>query len=114
MASPTEIWRKTGFSAMTAAAGGVAARFLERMRWSPGQRPSRRFRSSRDGSRLDARATMKKALASHGEPAVLMRRARRAKRRPLVILCDVSGSMEAYTRLLLRSEEHTSELQSPC
>ena len=44
---------------------------------------------------------MKKALASHGEPAVLIRRARRAKRRPLVILCDVSGSMEAYTRLLL-------------
>src|SRR2546427_564024 len=76
-------------------------RFLERLGGSPGQGPSRRFRSSRAGSRLDARATMKKALASHGEPAVLIRRARRAKRRPLVILCDVSGSMEAYTRLLL-------------
>src|SRR5437879_3419571 len=100
-ASPTEVLRATDFSAMTVAERAAAARFLERLRWSPGQRPSRRFRSSRDGSRLDARATMKKALASHGEPAVLMRRARRAKRRPLVILCDVSGSMEAYTRLLL-------------
>jgi uncharacterized protein len=100
-ASPTELLRSTDFSAMTAAERAAAARFLERLQWSPGQRPSRRFRSSRDGSRLDARATMRKSLAAHGEPAVLVRRARRAKRRPLVILCDVSGSMEAYTRLLL-------------
>jgi len=101
MASPTELLRTTDFSAMTAAERGAAARFLERLRWSPGQRPSRRFRSSRYGVRLDARATLRKSLASHGEPVVLVRRARRVKRRPLVILCDVSGSMEAYTRLLL-------------
>ena len=101
VASPTELLRTTDFSAMTAAERGAAARFLERLQWSPGQRPSRRFRSSRDGSRLDARGTLRKSLAAHGEPAVLVRRARRVKRRPLVILCDVSGSMEAYTRLLL-------------
>lgn len=101
IASPTELLRKTDFSSMTAAERAAAARFLERLQWSPGQRPSRRFRSSRDGSRLDARATLRKSLAAHGEPAVLIRRARRVKRRPLVILCDVSGSMEAYTRLLL-------------
>ena len=100
-ASPIELLRGTDFSAMTAAERAAAARFLERLQWSPGQRPSRRFRSSRDGSRLDARATMRKSLSAQGEPAVLVRRARRAKRRPLVILCDVSGSMEAYTRLLL-------------
>jgi uncharacterized protein len=101
VASPTELLRTTDFSAMTAAERAAAARFLERLRWSPGERPSRRFRSSREGSRLDARATLRKSLAAHGEPAVLVRRARRVKRRPLVILCDVSGSMEAYTRLLL-------------
>jgi uncharacterized protein with von Willebrand factor type A (vWA) domain len=101
MASPTELLRGTDFSAMTATERAAAARFLERLRWSPGQRPSRRFRSARDGTRLDARATLRKSLAAQGEPAVLVRRARRVKRRPLVILCDVSGSMEAYTRLLL-------------
>jgi len=100
-ASPIELLRTTDFSAMTAAERTAAARFLERLQWSPGQRPSRRFRSSRDGSRLDARATLRKSLASYGEPTVLVRRAQRTKRRPLVILCDVSGSMEAYTRLLL-------------
>jgi uncharacterized protein with von Willebrand factor type A (vWA) domain len=98
-ASPIELLRGTDFSTMTAAERAAASRFLERLKWSPGQRPSRRFRSARNGSRLDARATMRKSLAAHGEPAVLVRRARRAKRRPLVILCDVSGSMEAYTRL---------------
>jgi uncharacterized protein len=101
VASPTELLRTTDFSAMTAAERTAAARFLERLQWSPGQRPSRRFRSSREGSRLDARATLRKSLAAQGEPAVLVRRARRVKRRPLVILCDVSGSMEGYTRLLL-------------
>jgi hypothetical protein len=40
-------------------------------------------------------------MSTFGEPAILLRRAPRPKRRPLVILCDVSGSMEAYTRLLL-------------
>jgi len=100
-ASPIELLRSTDFSAMTAAERTAAARFLERLQWSPGQRPSRRFRSSRDGSRLDPPATLRKSLASYGEPTVLVRRAQRTKRRPLVILCDVSGSMEAYTRLLL-------------
>ena len=100
-ASSTELLRRTDFSAMTAAERAAAARFLERLQWSPGRRPSRRFRPSRNGARLDARATMRKSLTTHGEPAVLLRRAPRVKRRPLVILCDVSGSMEAYTRLLL-------------
>jgi len=100
-ASPVELLRTTDFSKMTASERAAAARFLERLRWSPGHRPSRRFRSARDGTRLDARATLRKSLAAQGEPIALVRRARRVKRRPLVILCDVSGSMEAYTRLLL-------------
>src|SRR5256886_12774736 len=66
MASPTELLRTTDFSAMTAAERGAAARFLERMRWSPGQPPARRFRSSRNGRRLDARPTLRKALAADG------------------------------------------------
>jgi uncharacterized protein with von Willebrand factor type A (vWA) domain len=100
-ASPVELLRGVDFSAMSADERAAAARFLERLRWSPGERPSRRFRPARGGSRLDARATLRRTMSTFGEPAVLLRRAPRPKRRPLVILCDVSGSMEAYTRLLL-------------
>ena len=100
-ASPLELLRGIDFSAMSAEERAAAARFLERLRWSPGERPSRRFRSARDGTRFDARATLRKTMTTFGEPAVLLRRAPRPKRRPLVVLCDVSGSMEAYTRLLL-------------
>jgi hypothetical protein len=101
VASPIELLRHVDFTAMNAVERNAAARFLERLEWSPGRRPSRRFRSARYGPRLDARATFRRSLATHGEPAILVRRAQRPKRRPLVILCDVSGSMEAYTRLLL-------------
>jgi uncharacterized protein with von Willebrand factor type A (vWA) domain len=100
-ASPVELLRGIDFSAMSADERTAAARFLERLRWSPGERPSRRFRPARGGSRIDARATLRRMMSTFGEPAVLLRRAPRPKRRPLVILCDVSGSMEAYTRLLL-------------
>jgi len=100
-ASAVELLRHTDFAAMTADERAAAARFLERLEWSPGPRRSRRFRQARNGRRLDARATMRRSLRAQGEPILLVRRAPRTKRRPLVILCDVSGSMESYTRLLL-------------
>ncbi len=101
LASAEELLRRRDFAEMTPEERAAAARFLERLAWSPGLRPSRRFRAARDGSRYDARATLRRSLRALGEPVLLLRRAPRAKRRPLVLLCDVSGSMEAYTRLLL-------------
>ena len=101
VASPVELLRRIDFAEMTAEERLAAARFLERLEWSPGSRPSRRFRPARHGARLDARATIRRSLRSQGEPISLMRRASRIKRRPLVILCDISGSMESYSRLLL-------------
>ena len=101
VASPAEVLHGTDFAAMTPAERAAAARFLDRLRWSPGLRPSRRFRPARHGERLDARGTMRRSLRTGGEPLALVWRARREKRRPLVILCDISGSMEAYTRLFL-------------
>lgn len=86
---------------MTAEERAEVARFLTHLAWSPGLRPGRRFRAAAHGPALDARATLRRSLRAMGEPVELLRRAPRPKRRPLVILCDVSGSMEAYTRLLL-------------
>jgi len=100
-ATSSETLRRLDFAAMSSEERAAAERFLERLEWSPGLRPSRRFAPSRRGRRLDARATLRRSLATLGEPTVLLRRAAKPKPRPLVLLLDVSGSMEAYTRLLL-------------
>src|SRR2546428_610018 len=71
VASPVELLRGIDFSAMTTAERAAAARFLERLRWSPGERPSRRFRAARYGPGFDSRATLRRMLSTRGEPVVL-------------------------------------------
>jgi len=70
VASPVELLREIDFSAMTTAERAAATRFLERLRWSPGERPSRRFRAGRYGPRFDSRATLRRMLSTRGEPVV--------------------------------------------
>jgi uncharacterized protein with von Willebrand factor type A (vWA) domain len=65
-----------------------------------GERTSRRRRSGR-GTALDLRRTVRRSLRHGGEILDWSRREPRLKPRPLVVLADVSGSMERYTRLLL-------------
>ena len=55
----------------------------------------------RQGPHADLRRLVRRSLRYGGEPIVVPTRARRWKRRPLVVLCDVSGSMERYARMLL-------------
>ena len=100
VASPLELLRRVDFAAMTAEERVAAARFLATLEWSPGLRRTRRFERSTHGA-LDARATLARSRRWMGEPLELVRRTPRRKRRPLVLLLDVSGSMDTYTRLLL-------------
>jgi uncharacterized protein with von Willebrand factor type A (vWA) domain len=53
------------------------------------------------GSRIDLRRALSRSLRTGGEITELPRRRRRTRPRPIVLLCDVSGSMELYTRTLL-------------
>ena len=64
-------------------------------------RRTRRFRSARDGKRPDLRRTLRLARRTGGEAIRFARRAPRVKPRRLVVLCDISGSMEPYARALL-------------
>src|ERR1700722_19123742 len=66
----------------------------------PPRRP-RRYRRARDGKRPDLRGTLRQARRTGGEAIRLSRRAPRVRARRLVVLCDISGSMEAYSRALL-------------
>jgi len=73
---------------------------LERLEWSPGERRTRRWVPGH-GSRIDLRRALARSLRTGGDVVELPRRTRRIRPRPLVLLCDVSGSMERYSRMLL-------------
>ena len=65
-------------------------------------RRTRRYRAKKDGARLDMRRTMRQAIRTGGEPMRIARRAVRTRPRRLVVLCDISGSMEPYARAILQ------------
>jgi uncharacterized protein len=76
----------------------VAARLARRLV----ARPSRRWRTVRRGPRVHPRRTLRQGLRTGGEVVQLAFRRRRLKRTKLVLLCDVSGSMDLYSRFLLQ------------
>lgn len=88
------------FAAFTAEEIVEARTALSRLTWNPGERRTRRWVRGR-GTRLDLRRAIAKSLRSGGDIIALPTRTRRTRPRPLVLLCDVSGSMERYSRMLL-------------
>jgi len=75
----------------------------EDIKRSAPERRSRRCRPSRGGHRLDMRRTLRNSLATDGEAFRLAFTAPAPRPRRLLFLCDVSGSMERYSRVLLAS-----------
>jgi uncharacterized protein with von Willebrand factor type A (vWA) domain len=65
-------------------------------------RRTRRYRRRSAGHRTDLRSTLRRARRTGGEPLLLVRGARRTRSRRLVVLCDISGSMEPYARAMLQ------------
>jgi uncharacterized protein len=76
----------------------VAAQLARRM----AARPSRRWRPAVRGSRLNLRQLMRQSLRMGGEILELTFRERRRRKTKLVLLCDVSGSMDLYSRFLVQ------------
>lgn len=73
-------------------------RLMTRLAVSPPLRPGRRSRRDPHGDRLDLRATLRRSRRSGGDPVRQIRRRRRPRQRRVVVLCDISGSMEPYAR----------------
>jgi uncharacterized protein with von Willebrand factor type A (vWA) domain len=99
--SADEVLRHKDFEQFTYEELQEARDMMAKMHWRLGERRTRRLRPSRHGRQLDLRQTLRRSLRTDGEPIVLSRRRPRVKPRPLVILCDISGSMSLYSRLLL-------------
>jgi hypothetical protein len=98
--SPAELWRSKDFATYESEDVVRARAVLERLQWTPGERVTRRWAPGR-GQAIDDRRLLRVNFRHGGEALVIPRRARRSIPRPLVVLCDVSGSMEPYTRMLL-------------
>ena len=98
--SAEELLRHKDFEDMTWAETEQVKRLLEQAPWRVAERRTRRLRPSR-GGRIDLRRSARHAIRSSGELMNLFRRKPRVRRRPLVLICDVSGSMERYSRFLM-------------
>jgi len=77
-------------------------RIAERLARKLAARPGRRWASARRGPRIDLRRTVRRSLSTAAEPLELRFRRRKPRRTRIVALCDVSGSMDLYSRLLLQ------------
>ena len=98
--SSREVLREKDFADFTPAEIRDARLMMRELSWNLGRQRTRRL-SPGYGSALDLRKTLRSALKFGGEPLQLARLQRKDKVRQLVLICDVSGSMERYTRMLL-------------
>jgi uncharacterized protein with von Willebrand factor type A (vWA) domain len=75
---------------------------MSRLELATPRRLTRRFERARHGRRVDLRQSLRASLRTGGDPIHLAHRRRRLVRRRLVLLCDISGSMEPYARAYLQ------------
>ncbi|WP_425589883.1 vWA domain-containing protein [Roseomonas xinghualingensis] len=99
--SDAERLNRLDFEAMTAEELSDAKRAIRRLTLPLAERPTRRFRPDPSGPRVDLRATIRASMRLGGEIATISRRRRVTRPPPLVLLCDVSGSMARYAQILL-------------
>ncbi len=101
-ASERERLRTADFAELTPAEARDAAAMLAALRPRLPVRPSRRRLVGRRGKHVAPRLMLRKSLGAGGEPVVWRYWRRRTRARPIVLVCDISGSMERYSRFLLR------------
>jgi uncharacterized protein len=98
--SDRELLQGIDFEKMSGEELASAKRLVARMQLPIMDVPTRRFSPHPHGRRIDMRATLRASLRSGGIPA-LRRRNPRRRHPPLVIICDISGSMSRYSRIVL-------------
>jgi uncharacterized protein with von Willebrand factor type A (vWA) domain len=89
------------FEAMSAEEIAQAKDEIRKLALPLDARPTRRFRASHVGTHADLRLTVRESLRTGGEILDIARRRRVTRVPPLVVLCDISGSMSRYAQVLL-------------
>lgn len=100
LASPVELLREKSFSRCSREELAALAKLMNGLTLTIPARRTRRLERAR-GGRPDLRRTLRRSFRTGGEPLELLRRSRRRRPRRLVLLLDVSGSMDAYSRALV-------------
>jgi uncharacterized protein with von Willebrand factor type A (vWA) domain len=100
--SRLEILQRKDFSQMTPEELEAVQRLVQEMRWKACFRRTRRKIASHTGNSLHMRRVMVSAVRHGGTPVALAWQRRKMKQRPIILLADISGSMEKYSRLVLQ------------
>jgi uncharacterized protein with von Willebrand factor type A (vWA) domain len=99
--SEREVLRRADFDTMTAAELAQAKRMIAELRLPIPIVRTRRFAPDARGRSIDPRATLRASLRGNIDIIPLRRRSRQRRHPPLAVLCDISGSMGRYSRMLL-------------
>jgi uncharacterized protein len=99
--SPVDVLRKKDFALYTSEEHAELNKLLADLKLSGALRRSRRLEPAPRG-RHDPRRTLRGAMRTGGEPMRHRYRKARSRARRVVMLCDISGSMASYSRVLLR------------
>ena len=100
--SPQELLNRKDFSEMGVEESRAIARAILLIATKIATQISRRKKLGRKGNVVDPRWTMRKNMKYGGEIIDLVNRKRRIKKTRVVLLCDVSGSMDCYSRFLIQ------------
>lgn len=99
--SDIEVLQKKDFAQMTAAEIAEANRRVAALVLPDDAVATRRLAPDSRGRRIDLRRTLRRSIGEGGGIIDLARRGPKMKHPPLVVLCDISGSMNQYTRVIL-------------
>jgi hypothetical protein len=99
--SSREVLQRMDFDSMSAAELAEAKKLIADLRLPLPVIKTRRFHVERNGRRIDLRKTLRESLRGGGDVIPLVRAAPRELHPPLVVLCDISGSMNPYSRMFL-------------
>ncbi|MCB0092261.1 MAG: VWA domain-containing protein [Caldilineaceae bacterium] len=100
--SNVELLRQKDFTKLNELELAQLKQLMLKTKWNLAERRTRRTERASRGDYVDLRRTFRQNLRHGGEPLHLLRRNRRYKKRPFVVICDISGSMERYSRVLLQ------------